>query len=59
LVYAPNENLSVFATYTNSFASNAGYTSDQFGTVNTNQSVTANSKSASYFIKTKHKPINS
>jgi iron complex outermembrane receptor protein len=39
LVYAPNENLSVFATYTNSFASNAGYTSDQFGTVNTNQSV--------------------
>ncbi|MDR4893371.1 MULTISPECIES: TonB-dependent siderophore receptor [unclassified Chryseobacterium] len=40
LVYAPNENLSVFATYTNSFASNAGYTSDQFGTVNTNQSVT-------------------
>ncbi|UTX46629.1 TonB-dependent siderophore receptor [Chryseobacterium sp. MA9] len=40
LVYAPNENLSVFATYTNSFASNAGYTSDQFGTVNTNQPVT-------------------
>jgi len=39
LVYAPNENLSVFATYTNSFASNAGYTSDQFGTVNTNQPV--------------------
>lgn len=39
LVYAPNENLSVFATYTNSFAANAGYTSDQFGTVNTNQSV--------------------
>jgi iron complex outermembrane receptor protein len=38
LVYAPNENLSVFATYTNSFAANAGYTSDQFGTVNTNQS---------------------
>lgn len=37
LVYAPNENLSVFATYTNSFASNSGYTSDQFGTVNTNQ----------------------
>lgn len=40
LVYAPNENLSVFATYTNSFASNAGYTSDQFGSVNTNQPVT-------------------
>ncbi|AZB10048.1 TonB-dependent receptor [Chryseobacterium sp. G0162] len=40
LVYAPNDNLSVFATYTNSFASNAGYTSDQFGTVNTNQSTT-------------------
>ncbi|GAA4150219.1 TonB-dependent siderophore receptor [Chryseobacterium ginsenosidimutans] len=40
LVYAPNENLSVFATYTNSFASNAGYTSDQFGAVNTNQSAT-------------------
>lgn len=40
LVYAPDENLSVFATYTNSFASNAGYTSDQFGTVNTNQSAT-------------------
>ncbi|PWN61588.1 TonB-dependent siderophore receptor [Chryseobacterium viscerum] len=39
LVYAPNENLSVFATYTNSFASNAGYTSDQFNTVNTNQPV--------------------
>ncbi|PWN70124.1 TonB-dependent siderophore receptor [Chryseobacterium phosphatilyticum] len=39
LVYAPNENLSVFATYTNSFASNAGYTSDQFNTVNTNQTV--------------------
>lgn len=38
LVYAPNENLSMFATYTNSFAANAGYTSDQFGTVNTNQS---------------------
>lgn len=40
LVYAPNEDLSVFATYTNSFVSNSGYTSDQFGTVNTNQSVT-------------------
>jgi len=40
IVYAPNENLSVFATYTNSFASNAGYTSDQFGTVNTSQSAT-------------------
>lgn len=40
LVYAPNEDLSVFATYTNSFVSNSGYTSDQFGTVNTNQPVT-------------------
>lgn len=36
LVYMPNDNLSMFATYTNSFVSNTGYTSDQFDSVNTN-----------------------
>ncbi|SFI13498.1 TonB-dependent siderophore receptor [Halpernia frigidisoli] len=35
LVYMPNENLSAFATYTNSFASNAGYTSDGISNLNT------------------------
>jgi iron complex outermembrane recepter protein len=36
VVYMPNDNLSVFATYTNSFVANTGYTSDQFNSVNTN-----------------------
>ena len=35
LVYMPNDNLSVFGTYTNSFVTNTGYTSDGFGTINT------------------------
>lgn len=35
LVYMPNDNLSVFATYTNSFVANVGYTSDKFNTINT------------------------
>ncbi|MCU7615268.1 TonB-dependent receptor [Chryseobacterium sp. GMJ5] len=39
IVYMPNDNFSAFATYTNSFVANSGYTSDQFGTVNTNQPV--------------------
>ncbi|MEN4759023.1 TonB-dependent receptor [Chryseobacterium sp. C39-AII1] len=37
IVYMPNDNFSAFATYTNSFVVNTGYTSDQFNTVNTNQ----------------------
>lgn len=36
IVYMPNDNFSAFATYTNSFVVNTGYTSDQFNTVNTN-----------------------
>ncbi|KIC63180.1 TonB-dependent siderophore receptor [Chryseobacterium taiwanense] len=36
IVYAPNDNLSVFATYTNSFVTNAGYTSDELSNLNTN-----------------------
>lgn len=36
IVYMPNDNFSAFATYTNSFVANTGYTSDQFNTVNTN-----------------------
>lgn len=35
LVYMPNDNLSVFGTYTNSFVTNTGYTSDGFGSINT------------------------
>jgi len=38
IVYMPNDDLSVFATYTNSFATNAGYTSDQINTVDFSQS---------------------
>lgn len=34
LVYMPNENFSAFATYTNSFATNAGYMSDQVDNLN-------------------------
>ncbi|QOW10532.1 TonB-dependent receptor [Kaistella flava (ex Peng et al. 2021)] len=34
-VYMPNDNLSVFATYTNSFVSNAGETSSELGSLNT------------------------
>jgi iron complex outermembrane receptor protein len=34
LVYMPNDNLSVFATYTNSFVSNAGETSSDLGFLN-------------------------
>ncbi|MCT2407572.1 TonB-dependent receptor [Chryseobacterium antibioticum] len=39
LVYTPNDNLSVFATYTNSFAANAGYMSDEIGSLNTTGTV--------------------
>lgn len=35
LVYMPNDNLSVFATYTNSFAANAGYTSNEINSLDT------------------------
>jgi iron complex outermembrane receptor protein len=35
IVYMANDNLSVFATYTNSFVPNAGETSSQFGALNT------------------------
>lgn len=35
LVYIPNDNLSVFGTYTNSFVTNTGFTSDGFDKVNT------------------------
>lgn len=38
IVYMPNSNLSVFATYTNSFVSNAGYTSGDLANLNTNGS---------------------
>ncbi len=31
----PNDNFSAFATYTNSFATNAGYMSDQINSLNT------------------------
>ena len=36
LVYLPNENLSIFATYTNSFVTNTGYTSNDLSKVNLN-----------------------
>jgi iron complex outermembrane receptor protein len=39
LVYMPNDNLSVFATYTNSFVSNAGYMSDGTDNLNTSGSL--------------------
>lgn len=39
LVYMPNNNLSVFATYTNSFAANAGYMSDQINNLDTSGDV--------------------
>lgn len=35
VVYMPNDNLSVFATYTNSFVSNAGYMSNEVGSLDT------------------------
>lgn len=35
LVYMPNDNLSVFATYTNSFVSNAGYMAEGIENLNT------------------------
>lgn len=35
IVYMPNGDLSIFATYTNSFAANSGYTSSQLGTLDT------------------------
>ena len=35
VVYMPNDQLSVFATYTNSFASNAGETSSELESINT------------------------
>ncbi|KPE51968.1 TonB-dependent siderophore receptor [Chryseobacterium indologenes] len=35
LVYMPDDNLSVFATYTNSFAANAGYMSNEIDNLNT------------------------
>jgi iron complex outermembrane receptor protein len=38
LVYMPNENFSAFATYTNSFATNAGYTSDSASNLDTSGS---------------------
>ncbi|WP_312075486.1 TonB-dependent siderophore receptor [Chryseobacterium sp.] len=38
LVYMPNDNLSVFATYTNSFVTNAGYTSDGLTSLDTSGS---------------------
>ncbi len=38
VVYMPNDNLSVFATYTNSFATNTGYTSNALESVNTSLS---------------------
>lgn len=34
-VYMPNDNFSAFATYTNSFATNAGYMSDQINNLDT------------------------
>lgn len=37
-VYIPNENLSVFATYTNSFVTNSGYTSPGLESINTGTS---------------------
>lgn len=39
-VYMPNDNFSAFATYTNSFVSNAGYTSDELENLNTTGSLT-------------------
>lgn len=40
VVYMPNDNLSVFATYTNSFVTNAGYTSGELGNLNTSGTLT-------------------
>ena len=39
-VYMPNDNFSAFATYTNSFATNAGYMSDQINNLNTTGTIT-------------------
>ncbi|AYN00208.1 TonB-dependent siderophore receptor [Chryseobacterium sp. 3008163] len=38
-VYMPNDNFSAFATYTNSFAANAGYTSDAVNNLDTSGSL--------------------
>lgn len=38
VVYMPNDDLSVFATYTNSFAANSGETSSELESINTNAS---------------------
>ncbi|SDJ43322.1 TonB-dependent siderophore receptor [Chryseobacterium jejuense] len=40
LVYMPNNNLSVFATYTNSFVSNAGYVSNEINNLDTSGQIT-------------------
>ncbi|MDH6250944.1 iron complex outermembrane receptor protein [Chryseobacterium sp. H1D6B] len=39
IVYMPSENLSVFATYTNSFSANAGYTANGIESLNTSGTV--------------------
>lgn len=39
-VYMPNDNFSAFATYTNSFATNAGYTSEAVNNLNTSGNLT-------------------
>ena len=39
LVYMPNDNLSVFATYTNSFVTNPGYMSNEIGSLDTTGTV--------------------
>lgn len=41
LVYMPNDNLSVFATYTNSFVSNAGYTVNDLNNLDTSGDLNA------------------
>ncbi|MBW8524471.1 TonB-dependent siderophore receptor [Chryseobacterium chendengshani] len=40
LVYNPNDNFSAFVTYTNSFATNAGYTSDAVSNLDTSGNLT-------------------
>lgn len=44
LVFMPNDNLSVFATYTNSFTTNTGYTSDNLENINTGNNTQTSSQ---------------
>jgi iron complex outermembrane receptor protein len=55
-VYMPNDNFSAFATYTNSFATNAGYTSNAFDNLDTAGSLTDVQKRVAILPKQGIKP---